>query len=166
MVHFVGINIWASPVVRALLFFALLILLAEIAAFLAIMVVAGFAWAFGLVVFMSLAGALILRHAGGNHIARVRAALGEHRLSALRADGSDVTMLIAGLLLLLPGFISGFFGILLLGWSLMTGHRRRRRTNEQADGVVDLDPQDWRTIPDPDNAGPRLPDRGNRDRGT
>ena len=152
--------------VRALLFFALLSLLAEIAAFLAVMAVTGFVWAFGLIVFMSFAGALILRHASGIHIARVRTALGEHRLSALRADGSGVTTLIAGLLLLLPGFISGFFGILLLGWSLMPGYRRRQPANEQADGVVDLDPQDWRTIPDPDNSGPRLPDRGNRDRGT
>ena len=55
--------------------------LMELVAFMAVSALIGFSWAFGLV----LAG---LRHAGGNHLKRVRVALGNENLPALRTDGS------------------------------------------------------------------------------
>ena len=49
---------------------------AELAAFVAVAATIGFAWALLLVVATSLFGGLVLRHAGGNHIARMKVALG------------------------------------------------------------------------------------------
>ena len=58
----------------------------ELAAFIAVAGSIGFLWALALLLAASLAGALVLRHAGGNHIARVRVALGEGSFTALQAD--------------------------------------------------------------------------------
>jgi len=46
----------------------------ELAVFIAVAGAIGFLWALALVAATSLAGAMVLRHAGGNHIARVRVA--------------------------------------------------------------------------------------------
>ena len=88
--------------------------LAELAVFIAVAAAIGFAWALTLVLATSLAGALVLRHAGGNHIARVRVALDEGSFTALQADSSGGLILLAGILLLIPGFITDIVGLLLL----------------------------------------------------
>ncbi len=62
----------------------------------------------------SLAGAMVLRHAGGNHIARVRVAMGDGSFTALQADSAGALTLLAGILLLIPGFITDVLGLLLL----------------------------------------------------
>jgi UPF0716 protein FxsA len=90
----------------------------ELAAFIAVAVAVGFGWALGLILASSLAGALILRHAGGNHIARVRVALGQGSFTALQADGSGGLILLAGILLLIPGFITDVVGLAVLAASL------------------------------------------------
>ncbi len=54
----------------------------------------------------SLAGALVLRHAGGNHIARMRVAMADGGFTALQADGPGGLILLAGILLFIPGFIT------------------------------------------------------------
>ena len=95
--------------------FALLALpFLELAAFVAVAAAIGFGWALMLVFAGSLAGLLILRHAGGNHIARMRAALGEGSFTALQADSSGGLILLAGILLLIPGFITDVAALLLL----------------------------------------------------
>ncbi len=139
--------------------------LAELAAFIAVAATIGVAWALALILVGSLTGALILRHAGGSHIARVRAAmsqgLSEGSYTALQADSSGVLILLAGILLLIPGFITDILGLSLLiaplrralaGW-LGVGTPPHRR-----DGIVDLDPEQWRRIPDP-----ALPHRSDKD---
>jgi UPF0716 protein FxsA len=135
--------------------------LAELAAFIAVAAAIGFAWALALILAGSLAGALILRHAGGNHIARVRVALSDGGVTALQADSSGFLILLAGILLLIPGFITDIAGLLLLiaplrqalaGW-LGVGAPPRRR-----DGIVDLEPEQWRRVPDP-----ALPHGGDKD---
>jgi len=50
--------------------------LMELVAFITVSALIGFGWAFGLVLAGSVAGFLILRHASGNHLERVRVALG------------------------------------------------------------------------------------------
>jgi len=55
----------------------------ELAAFVAMAAAIGFAWALGLVLAGSLAGALMLRSAGGTHMGRVRVVLGEGSFTAL-----------------------------------------------------------------------------------
>jgi UPF0716 protein FxsA len=131
--------------------------LMELVAFIPVSALIGFGWAFGLVLAGSAAGFLILRHAGGNHLERVRVALGNGDFTALRTDSSAGPILLAGILLLIPGFITDFLALLLLvpplrrvtAASFNTFAVRRDR-----DDVIDLAPEQWHKVPDPS-----LPDR-------
>ena len=131
--------------------------LAELAVFIMMAATIGFAWAFSLVLAGSLAGALVLRHAGGSHIARVRVALNDGNFTALQADSSGSLILLAGILLLIPGFITDILGLLLLIAPLrraLGAAFRRGQSGPRGDGVVDLPPEQWHRVPDP-----ALPDR-------
>jgi UPF0716 protein FxsA len=137
----------AKWLVLALLFLPL----AELIVFIAVAESIGFLLAVALVMAASLAGAMVLRHAGGNHIARVRAAMGQTSFTALQADGAGSITLLAGILLLVPGFITDIIGLVLLAGPLRRGlaailglHRTAART----DGVVDLEPEQWHQVPD------------------
>ncbi len=146
-------------VAKWLLLAVLALPLAELAAFIAVALVLGFFMALGLVLAGSLAGALILRHAGGSHIARVRVAVDQGRFSALQADSRGGLILLAGILLLIPGLITDFLGLLLLLGTLWPG-LRDEAPPASADGVVDLAPEQWRRVDDPALPGRRPePDR-------
>jgi UPF0716 protein FxsA len=132
---------------------------AELAAFAAVAVVIGLLWALALVVGTSLVGAMILQHTGGNHIGRVRGAMADGGFSALQADSTGAGTLLAGLLLVIPGFITDAMGVLLLLRSL-AATVRRGPPSASPDGVVDLEPDQWQRIPDPS-----LPDRRDDDAG-
>jgi UPF0716 protein FxsA len=148
-------------VAKWLLLALLALPLMELAVFIAVAASIGFSWTLSLVLAGSLAGALILRHAGGSHIARIRVALADGGMTAVQADSSGFLILLAGILLLIPGFITDILGLLLLigplrralGAALGRGPPRPR-----ADGVVDLEPEQWRRVPDP-----ALPDRRDND---
>jgi UPF0716 protein FxsA len=124
----------------------------ELAAFIAVAQAFGLLWALALIGAGSFAGAMVLRHAGGNHVARVRVAMGDGGFSALQADGPGAATLFAGILLLIPGFITDVLGLLLLIAPLrrlfvaLAGRSAARPRN---DGVVDLDPKQWHQVPDP-----------------
>jgi UPF0716 protein FxsA len=126
----------------------------ELAAFIAVAVAVGFGWALALILASSLAGAVILRHAGGNHIARVRVAMGQGSFTALQADGAGGLILLAGILLLIPGFITDAVGLVVLTASFWRRTFSANAVNARNDGVVDLAPEQWHQIPDP-----TLPDR-------
>ncbi len=131
--------------------------LAELAVFVAVAATIGFAMALGLVLVGSLAGGMVLRHAGGNHIARVRVALDQGSFTSLQADSTGAVILLAGILLLIPGFITDLLGLLLLIVPLrraVFGRFRAAPRRRRADGVVDLEPEQWQRVPDP-----ALPDR-------
>lgn len=121
---------------------------AELAAFVAVAVTVGFAWALLLVIATSFIGGLVLRRAGGNHVARMRVALGGGNISALQADGTGSLVLLAGFLLLVPGFITDTIGFLLLLVPLGAALRRGPPAHSP-DGVLDLEPEQWRRMPDP-----------------
>src|ERR1039458_381543 len=123
----------------------------ELAAFIAVAEAIGFLWALLLMVATSMAGAMVLRHAGGNHIARVRVAMAEGGFTALQADSAGTLTLLAGILLLIPGFITDVLGLLLL----LAPLRRAlgvllglKPAPARADGVVDLAPEQWHQVPD------------------
>lgn len=137
----------------------LLLPLLELAAFIAVAAQIGFLPALALIAAGSFAGVLILRQAGGNHIARVKVALGEGSFTALQADGRGGLILLAGILLAIPGFITDALGLLLLIPPLrqaIAAAFGRAAPAQRADGVVDLPPEQWRRVPDPE-----LPDRRN-----
>ncbi len=149
-------------VAKWLLLMLLALPMAELVAFIAVATAYGFFQALGLLLLGTLAGIMVLRHAGGNHIARVRMAMnqgvGRESFTALRADGTSGLMLVGGILLVIPGFITDFLGLLVLlapfwGWLKgALGHPEPPPARD--DGVVDLAPEQWRRVDDP-----RLPPR-------
>jgi UPF0716 protein FxsA len=128
----------------------------ELAAFVAVAAEIGVLWALVLVAATSFAGLAILRHAGGNHIARMRVALDGGGFTALQADDTGSLTLLAGILLLIPGFITDTLGLFLLIAPLGRGVSAALRSGPppRSDGVVDLEPDQWQRVPDPE-----LPDR-------
>jgi UPF0716 protein FxsA len=124
----------------------------ELAAFLAVAATIGFGWALGLVLATSLAGLLTLRHAGGSHIARMRVALDQGSFAALQADSRGGLILLAGILLLIPGFITDIVALFLVVASLrraVSAVFGGSESPQRNDGVVDLAPEQWHQIPDP-----------------
>jgi UPF0716 protein FxsA len=139
-------------VAKWLLLTVLALPLLELLVFVAVAAQIGFAWAFLLVVATSFAGAMVLRHAGGNHIARIRVAMGEGSFTSLQADSSGGLILLAGILLLIPGFITDVLGLLLLVGPLrqaLTALFGCGSPPPGSDGLVDLPPEQWRRVPDP-----------------
>lgn len=120
---------------------------AELAAFIAVAATIGFGLALLLLIATSFAGSLVLRHAGGMHIARVRTALGTGRFTALQADNTGTLVLLAGILLLIPGFITDAVGVILL-LAPLGAALRRGPSPRQADGIVDLEPEQWHRVPE------------------
>jgi UPF0716 protein FxsA len=144
-------------VAKYLLLAVLALPVMELAAFIAVAAQIGVLPALALIAAGSFAGMLILRHAGGNHIARVRCALGEGSFTALQADSTGGLVLLAGILLLIPGFITDILGLLLLVPPLRQALGvafGRGEPAPRADGVVDLPPEQWHHVPDQ-----QLPDR-------
>ena len=106
---------------------------------------------------------MVLRHAGGNHIARMQVAMGDGGFPALQADSAGTLTLLAGILLLIPGFITDVLGILLLFAPLRRALGALfglKPAPTRSDGVVDLEPEQWHQVPDP-----ALPDRRDEPRG-
>jgi UPF0716 protein FxsA len=106
----------------------------------------------GLVLLGSLAGVMVLRRAGGNHIARMRVAMNEGSFSSLHADSQGGLILLAGILLVIPGLITDALGLMVLLvplWHSVNVTLGRRAPPGRADGVVDLEPEQWRRVDDP-----------------
>ena len=135
--------------------FALPIL--ELAAFIAVAAAIGFGWALSLILVGSLCGALILRHAGRGHAARIRVAMNNGSIAALQADLGGGRMLLAGILLLIPGFITDIVALILLVGLRPTFPGAVPR---QEDGVVDLTREQWHQVPEPSLPDHRKDERG------
>lgn len=143
-------------VAKWLLLGVLALPLAEIAVFIAVAAAWGIFQTLGLLILGSLAGVMVLRHAGGNHIARVRMAvnqgLNQSSFTALQADSSGGLILLAGILLFIPGFITDALGLLVLLvplWRALNGALGRGSPPPRGDGIVDLEPEQWRRVDDP-----------------
>ena len=134
---------------------------AELVVFIAVAASIGFGLALLLVLATSFAGGLLLRHAGGNHIARVRVAmnqgLAQGSFTAVQADSVGTATLFAGILLLIPGFITDMLAVLVLVGPLrraLAGAFGGGPPPRRADGVLDLEPEQWQRVPEKE-----LPDR-------
>jgi UPF0716 family protein affecting phage T7 exclusion len=135
--------------------FALPIL--ELAAFVAVAAAIGFGWALSLILVGSLCGALILRHAGTGHAARIRVAMDNGSFAALQTDLGGGRMLLAGILLLIPGFITDIIALILL---IGLRHTFPSAVPRQDDGVVDLTREQWHQVPEPSLPDHRKDERG------
>jgi len=128
--------------------------LAEIATFLLVASQIGFAKALVLVVLISLFGVLVLRHAGIAQVTRLRAGGGDFRTIAWGGPGAGTAL--GGILLVVPGFVSGVLGFLMIvpatrDWLVRTALRHLLdRPRRPPPGTIDLAPDEWRSLPDPE----------------
>ena len=131
----------------------LLLPLAEVAAFLLVASLIGFGGAILLLILISLAGLAVLRRSG-SAVAVRRAGGDPAGVAASRLAGRDGSSAVAGILLLLPGFITGVAGAVLLQassrqWLLRTAvGRMTRQAPPSGPEVIDLSPDEWRSKPE------------------
>jgi UPF0716 protein FxsA len=142
----------------------LLLWLAELVAFGLVAWAVGLFAAIALMGLTSLAGGLVLRRAGRGHMARFRVMLRGRPIAEPATGGGDVLLAAAGILLLLPGFITDLMGAgLLIGplrrWLGATIGRAigRARTQTGAGSVIDLAADEWRPVPDHEQPKPDWP---------
>ena len=135
--------------------FGLLVLpFAEIAVFVAVALKLGFLAALALTILTSLAGMWVIRNAGQGEVSRVRGALGDRTITRVELDGRGFLTVLGGFLLVLPGFLTDILGALLLLPPAQHWIRAAlRRAVERAEpdgrpGVVDLEPDQWRSVPE------------------
>jgi len=138
----------------------LLLPVAEVAVFVLVSLLIGFAWAFVLSIATSIAGFVVLRQAGRGRLARFRAAVSENDRAAIEANTSGFLLVLAGILLFLPGFLTDLAGALLLvgplqrRWAATFQRVVMGATGSGGREVIDLKPDEWAQVPDRD------PDRG------
>jgi UPF0716 protein FxsA len=142
---------------------------AELAAFILVASQFGFATALGLLILISLAGVLVLRHAGGAAVTRLRTAAGGGEIRGIALDSSGTSTALGGILMVIPGFITGVLGVLVLmpatrAWlTEMTMRQFSQRPRTPPPGTIDLTPDEWRQLPDPE-LPPRRSRRKSEDR--
>jgi UPF0716 protein FxsA len=140
--------------------------LAEIAVFVLVASLVGLAKALVLLALVSFAGLLVLRRVGSGAVRRLRTAAGNAE-ATIALDGAGMAVALAGILLLVPGFITGLLGTMVIfpvsrGW-LLAALRRFSSSNRRPTGpqILDLAPDEWEALP-----SPRLPPRRRRSKGT
>ena len=135
----------------------LLLPLAELLGFGLVAWTIGLLEALALMVLTSVAGGLVLRHAGRGQMAGLRTALRRNDGIGLVTGSAGFMVALGGILLLLPGFITDLVGACLLvgpvrRWLGATIGRgiERRRPRTGAGSVIDLRADEWRPVPDPE----------------
>jgi UPF0716 protein FxsA len=131
---------------------------AEIAAFIFVATFVGVPAALLLLFLVSVAGLLILRHFGGSVVTRLRTSAGHAGIAAVNLNGTGMAPGLGGILLVIPGFITGLLGVLTLfpvsrRWLLAACRRLFAPSRQTASPqIIDLAPNEWRPLP-----GPKLP---------
>jgi len=127
---------------------------AEIAAFILVAALVGVSTALLLIILVSFAGLLILRHFAGG-VTRLREVSGAARFAAVPWVGPGRAPGMGGILLLIPGFITGLLGLMILfsvsrRW-LLAVCRRLFAADRQPAGpeIIDLAPNEWQPLPSP-----------------
>jgi UPF0716 protein FxsA len=137
---------------RYVLLALLLLPAAEIAAFVAVASAIGFVNAMLLFLGTSVLGLMILRGDGITRVVRATRP-GAGRISMVELQAANLTAVVGGALLVVPGFITDAIGLALLLMPHAVSRALLRRIfgegpRRPAPGVVDLDPGQWRREPD------------------
>lgn len=159
-------------------FLLLIVPLAEIGAFIVIGREIGVLWTLAMVFVTAVVGSILLRVQGFGLLARIRT-----ETEAGRVPGRElvhgVMILIAGVLLLTPGFITDSIGFLLFipavrdaGWALLKnrisivtaggvgrGATHRPNNGPQSSPTIDLDKDDFQRDPDSESPWNKNKDR-------
>ena len=139
MVKWIIIGILALPIL-------------EIAAFMLVAALIGFGWALVLMLATTLAGFAVLRRAGRKQLSQFRVVVADRDMTGLEANTGGMLTVLAGLLLVLPGFLTDLAGsALLVGparrW-FGAALRQKLHSRRERDPVIDLAPDEWRQVPD------------------
>ena len=147
----------------------LLLPAAELLAFVLVASLIGWFWAAALFIATSVVGLLLLRRSGRADLNRMRAAFARDGFGAIRLETPGLGPVLGGILLVFPGFITDVLGAVLFvpafrRWAAkrVAGARRGRR-GRRDDRVLDLEPDEWRHIPD-QRRGRRKPKDGVKSR--
>jgi UPF0716 protein FxsA len=138
---------------------------AELAAFILVASVVGFTAAFVLLVLVSFIGLMVLRRVGSGAVNRLRTAAGNATVAGVSLDGTGMATGLGGILLVIPGFITGALGAMVVfpasrRWLVGTLRRVVSADRRPAGPrVVDLAPDEWQPLPNP-----KLPPRQRRPR--
>ena len=141
--------------VKRIIIAILLLPAAEIAAFVLVAALIGVAGALLLMLATTLAGILVLRHSGRGRIAHFRVAVSDAEMTATEVNSTGFLTVLAGLLLVLPGFLTDLVGIALLIAPIRRwcGHMARGWFQSWARGqkrgdpsVIDLSPDEWKQV--------------------
>jgi UPF0716 protein FxsA len=108
-------------------------------------------------VLTSFAGGLVLRHAGRGQLARFGVAMRDSKVTEAATGGGGFMVVLGGILLLLPGFITDLIGAGLLiapvrhrlGATIGRAINPGQRQPPGSGSVIDLAPTEWRQVPDP-----------------
>src|ERR1700730_6185294 len=135
---------------KFILFGLLLLPAAEIAGFLVTAALIGVWTALGALLALSILGALVLRRAAGGQIGEFRPQVAGDPIKALKINASGLRGLSAGILLLVPGFITAGLGLVLLVVPVRWYGRLFGRTfgpgaaDQPGGSFVDLERDEWR----------------------
>jgi UPF0716 protein FxsA len=137
-------------------FIGLLVLpAAELATFVLVAALIGWLAAAMLFVATSVVGVLLLRHSGRGNLERLRAAFAQEGLRAVHLETPGVAAMLGGILLVFPGFITDALGAVLFlpaarRWltGVLARSARARWQQSQDHRIIDLEPGEWRQIPD------------------
>ena len=128
---------------------------AEVLAFLLAAVLLGWLWAITLFLATSALGVVLLRQSGRADLGRLRAAVDAEGLRGLHLETPGAATMLAGILLVCPGFITDLLaaGLLLPPFRRWLSRRlaltaRRRRDAKRDPRIIDLEPGEWQQIPD------------------
>jgi len=142
--------------VKRIIIAVLLLPAAEIAAFVLVAAFVGVAAALLLMLATTLAGILVLRHSGRGRIAHFRVAVSDAEMTATEVNSAGFLTVLAGLLLVLPGFLTDLVGIAILIAPLRRWCGRMARNwlqgwvegqKRKDPSVIDLTPDEWQQVP-------------------
>jgi UPF0716 protein FxsA len=145
-----------SPLMHALRIIAIAILvmpIAELIAFMLVAEVVGFAKALTLLIAVSLTGLVLLSRMARATATRSYGRAEDLQITATSFANTGATAGIAGILLIIPGFITGLLGASAMvptfrRW-MLAGLRRglAAKARDNTSDVVDLAPSEWRALP-------------------
>ena len=151
----------------------LLLPVAEIATFVVVGLVIGFGWALVLSLVTSIAGFLVLQQAGRGRLAGFRNTVAKDGLAkvdakvdikvGIEAGAGSFLIVLAGILLFLPRFLTDLAGALLLIGPIRRAFAAafqrmvvvRARSAQGGRQVIDLEPDQWKQVPDREQPKPR-----------